>query len=107
MIEPSVGRVVLYYPSKFGSDDEMAKIIYQPLAAIICSVDSNSCVNLAVFDTNGTLHSRTSVFLLQDDDAVPAHGRYCEWMPYQKGQAAKTEELEHELKLKNHGIDIG
>jgi hypothetical protein len=30
---------------------------------------------------------------------------YCEWMPYQKGQAAKSEELEKELALKVHGIE--
>ncbi|MBF5006826.1 hypothetical protein ISG32_21500 [Diaphorobacter sp. NR2-3-3-1] len=45
-------------------------------------------------DANGNAHSRTSVPLVQDGDSCPANGYYCEWMPYQKGQAAKTEAAE-------------
>jgi hypothetical protein len=46
-----------------------------------------------MFDAGGNLFPRTSVWLRQDDDPPPT-GMYCEWMPYQKGQAAKTEALE-------------
>jgi hypothetical protein len=31
-----------------------------------------------------------SIQLLQDDDARPDIGHFCEWMPYQLGQAAKA-----------------
>jgi len=35
--------------------------------------------------------------LVQDEPGVPASS-YCCWMPYQKGQAAKTEALEAAAK---------
>lgn len=91
-IKPTVGRVVHYHP---GPDRENIPGCSgdQPLAAIVAHVWSDTWVNLAVFDANGNSHSRTSVFLVQD--GMPAPGaQYAEWMPYQKGQAAKTEALE-------------
>jgi hypothetical protein len=90
MIKPTVGRVVFY--TIFGAQPEQQK---HP--ALIAHVWSDSCVNLAVFDGNGVNYSRTSVLLIQDDAPLPPDGNYCEWMEYQKGQAAKTEELEKEL----------
>jgi hypothetical protein len=54
---------------------------------------SDTCVNLVVFNANGVPYNRTSVLLVQDANPVPG-SQYCEWMPYQKGQAAKTEALE-------------
>ena len=47
-------------------------------------------MNLAVFDSNGTPHSRTSVPLVQEGEDKLEHGYFCEWMPYQVGQAAKA-----------------
>jgi hypothetical protein len=35
--------------------------------------------------------------LMQDGDEQPWHGNFAMWMPYQKGQAAKTEALEARL----------
>lgn len=95
MIQPTPGRVVWFTPSKgqqasdFGYDDRD-----KPLAAIVTYVWNDRIVNLAVFDQNGNQHSKTSVGLLQDNDPRPENGHYCEWMPYQIGQAAKTQELE-------------
>lgn len=65
----------------------------QPLAAIVTHVWSDTCVNLAVFDSNGVSQGRTSVTLEHGAPSLNA-SRYCEWMPFQKGQAAKTEALE-------------
>lgn len=90
MIKPTVGRVVWYHPATFNG---LAGDSVQPLAAIVARVWTDASVNLAVFDSNGVSHSRTSVLLVQEDDPVP-DGAYCEWMPYQKGQAAKTESLD-------------
>jgi hypothetical protein len=90
MISPTVGRVVWFTPS---ADDTIVRNGTQPLAAIVTCVWSDTCVNLAVFDANGVATNRTSVLLIQDDAARPG-GYFCEWMPYQKGQAAKTEALE-------------
>lgn len=109
MIKPTVGRVVLYTPSE--NDCKGAGGMARPYsggkcAAIVTCVHGDKMINLAVFDANGKLFPVTSVSLLQDDDkpAVDAegkeYGRYCEWMEYQKGQAAKTEELEKRLDNK-------
>lgn len=90
MIKPTIGRVVWFWKDGTGLQQ-------QPEAGIVCYVHSDALVNLVVFNSNGQPQSRTSVRLLQDGDARPA-GYFAEWMPYQKGQAAKTEELEKQLK---------
>ncbi len=63
---------------------------------MIVHVWGDRMVNLVVFDSNGRSLARTSVTLLQDDEPKPEYGRFASWMPYQKGQAAKTEQLEAE-----------
>ena len=87
MIKPTIGRVVWFHHGKDGQ---------QPLAALVAYVHSDTMVNLAVFDPNGVPFNKTSVTLVQEGAPIPA-GMYCEWMPYQKGQAAKTEALEKKL----------
>lgn len=79
MIKPTIGRVVWFHPAGSSNDD-------QPLAAIVAHVWSDTCVNLAVFDANGIASNQTSVFLFQGDSDRPSSS-YCEWMPYQIGQA--------------------
>jgi hypothetical protein len=79
MISPTIGRIVWY---RDGSS--------QPLAAIVTYVWSDRLVNLAVFNPNDCLpFGKTSVTLMQDGDQLPVGESYAEWMPYQKGQAAK------------------
>lgn len=92
-IKPTVGRVVWY---RKGTHEDLATIGDQPAAAIITGVWSDTCVNLVVFDANGDRHGRTSVLLLDENMERPL-GTFCEWMPYQKGQAAKTEAVEEAL----------
>ena len=88
MIEPTVGRIVWFFtPASIGD----------PQAAIVTRVWSNTMVNLCVFNFDGNISSVTSVDLLQDDTKPSGQSRWCEWMPYQKGQAAKTEALEQKL----------
>jgi hypothetical protein len=90
-ILPSVGRVVWFTPSRLTGDGFFAHIDGQkPLAAIVSHVFNDELVNLAVFDSNGVSHSRTSVQLVQAGEDKPEHGYFCEWMPYQVGQAAKA-----------------
>ncbi len=91
MIKPTVGRVVWFYPK--GGESS------QPLAALVAHVWSDTCVNLAIFDANGKpmMDPPTSVLLVQDGNERPSGGPFCEWMPYQKGQAAKTEQLEKQV----------
>jgi len=105
MITPTNGRIVWYTPytnellSPYGmvvQRDADKKPI--PLAAMVCCVHSDRMVNLIVFDANGHMFPVTSRALLQDDDVGNEHGGYCQWMPYQKGQAAKTEAMEAAAK---------
>jgi len=92
MIKPSIGRVVWFTESQAARKANNG----QPFAAIVTYVHSDSLVNLAVFDANGGCIPKTSVFLHQPEDDTPQN-YYCEWMPYQVGQAAKTEQLEKQL----------
>lgn len=93
MIKPTVGRVVHFVPH---SSDAIA-FSDQPLCALITYVHSDTMVNLAVFDSNGCAAPRTSIRLEQDSPLDWAQGSYCRWMPYQVGQAAKTEKAEADL----------
>jgi len=90
MIKPTVGRVVWFHPAFVpDSGDEIT------LAAIICAVHTNTLVNLAVFNASGNSNGREFVLLYQGSDEPTRPTRpamdYCEWMPYQIGQAAKHE----------------
>jgi hypothetical protein len=90
MIKPTVGRVVWFWPSKVSSNFGYHNS-EQPCAALVAYVWSDTCVNLHVIDQNGNGHSQTSVPLVQDTETAPANGYYCEWMPYQIGQAKKEQ----------------
>lgn len=91
-IPPTPGRIVHYHPAP----GEFVQIGDAPLAAMVVGVLTNDCVNLTVFDANGEPHGLTSVFLHQGTAPKP-DGCYAEWMPYQLGQAAKTEQLQSSL----------
>jgi hypothetical protein len=88
MIKPTVGRVVLYTPLP-----QMERTFphEQPFAAIITYVWNDGLVNLLVMRDDGATFPKTSVPLVHEGE--PAQGQ-CGWMPYQKGQAAKTEAAE-------------
>lgn len=88
MIEPTVGRIVWFYQTP--PDGEARE-------AIVTKVWTPRMVNLCVFEHDGTPRPTTSVRLLQDDEAPAGESSWCVWMPYQKGQAAKTEALEKKL----------
>lgn len=95
MISPTPGRIVWFHPTNSPHDRLGMFGTGEPLAAIVARVWSDTMVNLAVFDPNGEAHSRTSIYLKQDGGREPSPGEpYAEWMPYQKGQAAKYYALE-------------
>jgi hypothetical protein len=93
MIKPTNGRVVLFTPHLDDTSGLMC-IDRTPLASIVAHVWSDRLVNLVVFDSRGQSFPFNCVTLLQDDDIAPDAGRFCAWMDYQKGQAAKTEAAE-------------
>lgn len=106
IIKPTVGRKVWYRPCKddliglgamacSATQDEPAQ--GQPLDATIIAVWGDRMVNVLVTDVMGKQFPVLSVDLLQAGDEPrkgvdgKIAGRYVEWMPYQQGQAAKTE----------------
>ena len=91
VIAPTPGRIVWYWPS---TNDGLSALAGQPLAAIVAAAHDDRHVNLSVIDAHGNHHGRTNVFLSQPDQERPTSRDYgfAEWMPYQKGQAAKTEQ---------------
>jgi hypothetical protein len=86
MIKPTIGRVVWFTPPSNSAEAGFAGHGGH-MAAIVAYVWSDTCVNLHVIDHNGNGHSRTSVPLVQEGEPKPELGYYCEWMPYQIGQA--------------------
>lgn len=83
MITPTIGRVVLVHR---GASN-------QAEPALISYVWTDTMINVGGFDANGHPFALTSLHLKQDDAEQPPHP-YAEWMPYQKGQAAKTQQLQ-------------
>jgi hypothetical protein len=82
---PTVGRVV-YYKSLGSPGGEYASV---DRAAIITQVHNATCVDLCVLNPTG-------LFFNNSVTQGSAGGQW-DWMPFQKGQAAKTEELESKL----------
>jgi hypothetical protein len=97
MITPTPGRVVWFHPGTYFQGRVYDR--NQPLAGHIAHVFDDRMVNLLVIDSDGFPCSAKQVPLMQDDDAPPEDPTqsWAEWMPYQKGQAAKTEQLEQKL----------
>lgn len=87
-IAPTIGRVVWYWRPYNPNLPPMAD--EQPNAAIVAFVHDDRTVNLNVINHDGAGFSAKNVQLLQGDDVRP-RGGFCEWMPFQKGQAAKAE----------------
>jgi len=93
MIKPTVGRVVLLRRPHDAIDPS------QPEAALVTYVHNDREINIGAFLQSGHVFHLQHVQLLQDEDVAPTDGTpYCEWMPYQKGQAAKAEQAEAALK---------
>lgn len=98
-IIPTVGRVVYFTPAAV--DDQSIIPDWQSgvCAALVTAVHNDNCVNLAVFDASGNQYARCSVCHVSTvtaDDDVKKYDTW-DWMPYQKSQAAKTEQLEAKL----------
>ncbi len=86
-ITPTIGRQVWYWRDMPRTEELQAE------AATVCYVHGDSLVNLQVVGHNGVARSEIDVSLRQPQDGEWT-GRHAEWMPFQKGQAAKVEQLE-------------
>lgn len=89
MIKPTVGRVVWYWPN--GEQPGL-----QPCSAQVAHVIDDRHININWLSPDGSNNNSTNVRLVQPEDVAPADD-YCTWMPYQQGQAAKTEALEKQI----------
>jgi hypothetical protein len=103
-IIPTPGRIVWYRPAP---NDNIPALADQPLAAIVAAVHSDTRINVSVIDAYGHHHSRQNVFLAHPDNELPSTGAFAEWMPYQKGQAAKTEAAEAALTAQAESTSVG
>jgi len=95
-VEPTIGRIVWYR----GKDNAVR-------AAIVTYVWSQFLINLQVFgkdqnDTEAGIHTSVTH---GDIEHEPSCCPSWSWMPYQKGQAAKTEQLEQKLVSGSVGCD--
>ena len=101
MIKPTIGRKVWYRPSLYEirkqgdhSPESAHKLVCHymptPMDATVVYVWNDRMVNLRVTDHDGNQCALTSVLLLQGDETYTTVNGYCEWMPYQAGQAAKA-----------------
>ena len=88
MTQPTVGRVVWFWPSI----NELLALprAGQPLAAHVAAVsEDGSTVNLQVIDANGHAHARQDVPFFEGGH--PDGRSYADWMPYQRAQHAKQD----------------
>ncbi len=92
IIKPTVGRKIWYTPR--AGDLNPVKLGDQPFDATIVFVHDDNYVNLAVQDHAGNHHTMLMVRLLQEGEAPDPEGGNAYWMPYETGQAAKTEAAE-------------
>jgi hypothetical protein len=105
-ITPTVGRVLHFIPTAdYMASRKQAFNHPAPLAAVIAYVHSDTMVNLTVWDQNGEQFSVCSVPLVQEGCNMIVGSFYAQWMPYQKGQAAKTELAESALGLATQAFD--
>jgi len=86
-IKPTIGRKVWYHQSNPILTPLVCFNPAYPMDATIVFVWDDRAVNLVVLDHAGGMHAVLNVVLKQPGDAEP-DGGYCEWMPFQVGQAA-------------------
>lgn len=100
-VTPTIGRIVWYR----GKDNQVR-------AAIVAAVHGVFCLNLFVFGLSANdmdCGYKTEVTHGDINDEPGCYPSWS-WMPYQKGQAAKTEQLEQkqvgatEIKSDNNGL---
>lgn len=100
IIQPTIGRVVLCRPNGDHRLAHLCCIEGEPLAGTVAYVNpDNGRVNLSLCDHLGQHLAVQGVVMVQDGEQAPEEGvAFCHWMPYQLGQAAKTEEAEAKAK---------
>jgi len=90
IFKPTIGLGVYFHPASWRGGDE------QPLAAFVTYVWSDTCVNLAIFDRNGTpmSHPPTRVLVVHTGEKPPEDDRipYCTRRSYKPDLPAPVAE---------------
>lgn len=91
LVGPAVGRRLWYWPhpAEVAAMGMRRLDPRQPFDAGVAYVWSLREVNITASDHLGTPWSLVNVPLVQDGDIPPASKGYCQWMPFQLGQARK------------------
>ena len=84
VIQPTIGRQVWLWL------DQQHKKHGQPFAATVVYVNSVRDINVHALDNSGQPAAYVGITLVQPGDKLPLTGAFCEWMPYQIGQAAQA-----------------
>jgi hypothetical protein len=108
LIKPTIGRKVWFHPN--GMKESAAGkpvdvfVKEQPLDATVVCVWGDRLVNLGVIDHGGAVHSIRSCPFRHPNDPVPG-GYYCEWMPFQTGQA-KAQAIAQQHAIPSGEVDL-
>lgn len=88
-LRPTIGRRVWFFSDeRYGQSGLHINDHSQPCDAGIVYVWNDGLVNLDVTDHHGNHHAFSSVTLVQPGEGRPEkQGYWCEWMPFQVGQA--------------------
>lgn len=90
-IAPTVGRVVWFWDHASDGDDH-------PMRADICFVNEDGTVNLSVNDHDGNAFPYRRCELHQGDaEGCSLPRPFATWMPFQRGQASKNDQLRADL----------
>jgi len=87
MIQPTVGRVIWYWPPLSWAQRVLTPD--QPFKADVVYVHTDGTINVAGFDHFGQRFSDTGVEIVESDGKPSSDVACCTWMPYQKQVAAK------------------
>ncbi len=89
---PTVGRIVYFWD--YGATE--------PLPAVVVAVVGGHTIDLCVFGRGGL--AADIAFAVPHAVDREGSGSKWDWMPYQKSQAAKTEQLQRELDIQNDPV---
>lgn len=92
---PTIGRVIYLYDNAMTGVD-------RPYLGMVADVIGGHTINAVAFSHDGDLIVGGLQNVPHDSDKAPDAKVWWDWMPYQKGQAAKTEELQRELDAKSN-----
>lgn len=92
--DPTVGRVMLYFPAKSSSHRPTDG---QPLTAHVAKVNADGTINIAYHDQEGNTHAAQNVNVVQFGDVAIDENHYVTWMPYQAKQHEKHATAENQL----------